>query len=168
MTNLYMPKSFAPLLFIFSLLAVATFSSNNLSAQVHMTNLGTRGFEMSLEMTPTSDGNYVTVGPVIRRSPIGAWVGIDIYLNKVDGDGASIWSRQIAQFGPQGFGSSFPLSVTETIDSTGAVSGFAVTGMLAATGNQEPVFIVTTDNNGIPTRYNSYGGILPMALVHSR
>jgi len=163
MTNLYMPKSFAPLLFIFSLLAVATFSSNNLSAQVHMTNLGTRGFEMSLEMTPTSDGNYVTVGPVIRRSPIGAWVGIDIYLNKVDGDGASIWSRQIAQFGPQGFGSSFPLSVTETIDSTGAVSGFAVTGMLAATGNQEPVFIVTTDNNGIPTRYNSYGGILPMA-----
>ena len=163
MTNLYMPKSFAPFLFIFSLLTVATFSTSNLSAQVHMTNLGTRGFELSLEMTPTSDGNYVTVGPVIRRSPIGAWLGIDIYLNKVDGAGVLIWSRQIAQFGPQGFGSSFPLSVTETTDASGATSGFAITGMLSAAGNQEPVFIVTTDNNGIPTGYNSYGGNLPIA-----
>ncbi len=164
MTNLYMPKSFAPFLFIFSLLTVATFSTSNLSAQVHMTNLGTRGLELSLEMTPTSDGNYVTVGPVIRRSlTSGAAVGIDIYLNKVDGSGALIWSSQIAQIGPQGIGNSFPLSVTETIDATGVVSGFAVTGMLAAAGNQEPVFIVTTDNNGMPTRYNSYGGILPAA-----
>jgi len=160
MTYQYYSKKFTGLLFIFSLFTVALISSGNLSAQVHMTNLGTRSFEMSLEMTPTSDGNYVTVGPVIRRAVTHAAIGIDIYLNKVDGAGGLIWSREIAQFGTQGMGHSFPLSVTETVDSAGNATGFAITGMLAAVGNQEPVFIVTTDNNGNPTRYNSYGGNL--------
>ena len=60
-------KLFSQLVF-FASIAVLT---SSLSAQGFMKNLGTRGFEMSMEMTPTSDGNYVTVGPVTRRPNVG-------------------------------------------------------------------------------------------------
>ena len=72
-------KLFSQLVF-FASIAVLT---SSLSAQGFMKNLGTRGFEMSMEMTPTSDGNYVTVGPVTRRPGIALAPGLDIYLNKV-------------------------------------------------------------------------------------
>ena len=91
--------------------------TSTLSAQGFMKNLGTKGSEHSLEMTPTSDGNYVTVGPVSRRPGIAP--GHDIYLNKVTPGGGLLWSRQIVEVGPLGPGSSRPRSVTETFNTAG-------------------------------------------------
>jgi hypothetical protein len=137
--------------------------SNDLFAQVYMKNLGTRGIEVSLEMTPTSDGNYVTVGPVTRPPTMGP--GLDIYLNKVDPAGVLIWSRQIAEVGANGSGRSVPLSITETFDASGAATGFAVTGRNSTGKTEDPIFVATTDVNGLPIAYNTYGGALPTTDV---
>ena len=137
--------------------------TSTLSAQGFMKNLGTRGFEMSMEMTPTSDGNYVTVGPVTRRPGIDLAPGLDIYLNKVTPGGGLIWSRQIIEVSQSGPGRSFPRSVTETFNAAGESTGFAVTGALfngRKSRSETPIFIATTDVDGFPTGYNTYGGPL--------
>ena len=143
---------------IAALVLALGFGASDLFAQAYMKNLGTRGFEISTEMTPTYDGNYVTVGPVTR--PRGMQPGLDIYLNKVDAAGTLIWSREIAQVGPQGLGRSFPLSVTEVRSSSGEPHGYAITGGTFNGPTEAPIFIVTTDLNGNPIDYNTYGGPL--------
>ncbi len=165
MTYTYTRKSYLAHLFTLSLTFVAFLPSAHLAAQVHMTNLGTTGFELSLEMTPTHDGNYVTVGPVFVSNATNGFSGLFIYLNKVDGAGNLIWSKEILEINSQGGpNNSFPLSVTEMIDAAnGAAIGYAVTGMRSTAGDQEPIFIVTTDLNGDPIQYGSYGGNLPIA-----
>lgn len=146
-------------LFLFALIA-SLFIGSDLDAQQRMKNLGTRGSEISMESTPTSDGNYVTVGPVTRPPNNPAGPGIDIYLNKVDPLGALIWSRKIASFSDIQL-NNFPVSVTETVDATGNTTGFAITGMVFPTpfNSLNPVFIATTDANGFPIAYNTYGGV---------
>ncbi len=151
-------------LFSLSFLLLAMLPATTLYSQVYMKSLGTRGSEISLEMTPTSDGNYVTVGPVTR--PPGAPPGFDIYLNKVSPGGTLIWTRQILESNVQGFGKSVPISVTETFDTSGTSSGFAVTGIVRnGMSIDDPVMVVTTDTVGIPTGYSSYGGPLPINNV---
>ena len=148
-------KSFLQLVFCMSAVAL----TSSLSAQVFMKNLGTTRFELSVEMTPTSDGNYVTVGPV-RRGP-NMPPGFDLYLNKVTPTGVLIWSRQIVEIDPAGLGNTFPQSVTETFDPSGAPTGFAVTGgYFNGRAQQHPIFIVTTNVNGLPISYNTYGGFV--------
>ncbi len=147
-------------LFSLSFLLLAMLPATTLYSQVYMKSLGTRGSEISLEMTPTSDGNYVTVGPVTR--PPGAPAGFDIYLNKIDPDGNLIWTQRIVETTGQGSGKAVPVSVTETF-SAGVSSGFAVTGLVRnGISINAPVMVVTTDTVGIPTGYNSYGGPLPI------
>jgi len=150
-------------LFSLSFLLFAMLPATTLYSQVYMKSLGTRGSEISLEMTPTSDGNYVTVGPVTR--PPGGPPGFDIYLNKVSPGGNLIWTRQILESNVQGFGNAVPVSVTETF-SAGVSSGFAVTGIVRnGISVDDPVMVVTTDVVGIPTGYSSYGGPLPINNV---
>ena len=72
----------------------------------------------------------------------------------------NLWSREIAQVGPQGFGRSFPLSVTEVRSSSGEPHGYAITGGTFNGPTEAPIFIVTTDLNGNPIDYNTYGGPL--------
>ena len=151
-------------LFTISFLLLALVPTTTLHSQVYMKNLGTRGLELSMEMTATSDGNYVTVGPVTRLP--NAPPGLDIYLNEVDPGGNLIRTRRIVESNGQGFGKAVPVSVTETFDSTGISSGFAVTGIVRnGISIDDPVMVVTTDNVGIPTGYNSYGGPLPINNV---
>lgn len=165
MTYRNRPNSLLAALFTLSALALMLSPTSQLYAQVHMTNLGTPGFELSLEMTPTHDGNYVTVGPVFTSSQTSGFAGLYIYLNKVDDAGNLIWSKEILEIDSlAGTRNSFPLSVTEMRDTVnGAPTGYAITGMRASMGDHEPIFIVTTDLDGNPLQFNSYGGNLPIA-----
>ena len=146
------------------LLAFLVYASSftDLGAQQYMKNLGTRELEVSTEMTPTSDGNYVTVGPVLRPRSQGP--GFDIYLNKVTPAGGLLWSRKIVDATNDPLGSSFPTSVTETSDANNGPTGFAITGA-NYNDRQYPIFIVRTDNDGNPLWYKAYGGPVPSPRV---
>ena len=132
-----------------------------ISAQEHMSNFGTSGFEISMEMTPTSDGNYVTVSPVIRFNTT-TGPQVKIYLNKIDGNSDIIWSRKIGQMPSNNQpGHQFPLSVVEMHDDSGAAIGYAVTGHNLHVNTTDPIFIVTTDLNGHALQFRTYGGVIP-------
>ena len=151
-------KSFGyPIMLILILLSVAV--TEPLSAQEHMANLGTRHFEMSMEMTPTADGNFVTVGPVVRNNSLVGGSAVKIYLNKIDEDSQVIWSRRIAE-SPDG--QHVPLSVVEVTDPNGSAAGYAITGFDLSLGMSEPIFVVTTDLNGHITNFRRFGGALPI------
>ena len=142
-------------------------SFTHLDAQQYMKHLGTKESEHSNEMIPTSDGNYVTVGPVTRPTSQGR--GSDIYLNKVTPAGVLLWSRRIVDATNDPLGSSVPLSVTETFTGDGPTgdlqsvpSGFAITGQ-NYNNPEYPVFVVQTDVNGNPLWYKTYGGPIPGA-----
>jgi len=83
------PKVLAAHLISLMLLGLFTFSSVN--AQEHMANFGTSNFELSMEMIPTTDGNYVTVSPIMNFNVTNAGLGIKIYLSKVDENSNVIW-----------------------------------------------------------------------------
>ncbi len=154
------PRVPAARFYFLCLLYLSLSFTSSLPAQEHMANLGTRHFELSMEMIPTSDGNYVTVAPVIRSSFPTAGPSVKIYLNKVDENSNVIWSRTIARF-PDG--QHVPLSVVEMHDAAGSAIGYAVTGFDFQFGNQDPIFVVTTDLNGHVTNYRTFGGFLPIA-----
>ena len=110
---------------ILAILLLSLAATYPVSAQEHMANIGTRHFEMSMEMIPTADGNYVTVAPVVRTSSLSAGPAVKIYLNKIDENSNVIWSRRIAE-SPDG--QHIPLSVVEIFDPSGNAVGYAVTG----------------------------------------
>jgi hypothetical protein len=144
------------------ILALLTFSMTltvPAFAQEHMANLGTRGFELSMEMIPTADGHYVTVAPIIQANSTTTGPSVKIYLNKIDEHSNVIWSRKIAQF-PNG--QHIPLSVTEMHDAAGNAVGYAVTGFDFQFGKDDPIFVVTTDLNGHVDAYRTFGGTLPI------
>lgn len=142
-----------------SWLLIGIFFAVPITAQEHMANLGTSNFEMSMEMIPTSDGNYVTVSPMMNVSFTSPGLGIKIYLNKIDENSNVIWSRRIGQFPAI---NQFPTSVTEMIDTAGNSIGYAVTGVSLQSGIPDPIFVITTDTNGHVTGTRTYGGNLPI------
>ena len=90
------PKVLAAQLFSLMLVGLLTFSP--VAAQEHMANFGTNNFELSMEMIPTTDGNYVTVSPIMNFNVTNAGLGIKIYLSKVDEGSNVIWSRKSVSF----------------------------------------------------------------------
>ncbi len=160
MTYLEIVRKTPPSLSIAFLALLLFFPTTTLDAQHYMKNLGTRGLEISLEMTPTSDGNFVTVGPVTR--PPNAPPGVDIYLNKVDPLGNLIWTQRVVEFSGADPGNAIPFSITETTDAAGNSNGFALTGIVRTSQTlRDPILVVTTDSVGVPIKYNSYGGSIP-------
>ncbi|NCG12175.1 MAG: hypothetical protein GWP38_02380 [Planctomycetia bacterium] len=156
------PQRFMPASRLLGFLLLILGMSMPVMAQEHMSNFGTPGFEMSMEMTPTSDGNYVTVSPVIRFNTT-AGPQLKIYLNKIDDNSDVIWSRKIGQMPTNNQpGNQLPLSVVEMVDAAGTAIGYAITGYNLQVNSPDPIFIVTTDLNGHVLQFRTYGGVIPI------
>ena len=92
------PKVLAAQLFSLMLVGLLTFSP--VAAQEHMANFGTNNFELSMEMIPTTDGNYVTVSPIMNFNVTNAGLGIKIYLSKSTRTATSSGLEKSASFHP--------------------------------------------------------------------
>ena len=145
---------------LISLMILSLFTISPVTAQEHMANFGTNNFELSMEMIPTTDGNYVTVSPIMNFNVTNAGLGIKIYLSKVDENSNVIWSRKIGQFPSV---NQFPISVTEVVDDAGGPIGYAITGINIQAATPDPIFVITTDTNGHVLATRTYGGNLPVA-----
>jgi hypothetical protein len=106
---------------------------------------GSSGNDQGMDISTTSDGNFIITGCSNSSSTHGA---LDMYLAKIDPDGGVIWEKWIG-------GSATEISncVKQATD-----GGYIVMGMTMSYGTEGDAYLVKTDGDGNVSWTQTFGG----------